>query len=291
MSDLLRKANDKISWTHDTWNFAMGCDKVAPECAHCYIYLNIRKHHLQPWGEVSRSKSTWGKPIEWQRFLDGREGSECMRMFTMSLSDFFHVKVDGMRDEAWDIMRRTPNVVYLVLTKRPERILRCLPPDWGEGWQNVWLGTSVGCNMRLPGIDLLRKVPIHHKAVRFLSCEPLLEDISPNLNLDGIGWVIVGGESGIAGQENSRTGGEYLWNPMDWKEELRDAPGARRTMDIAWATRIRDLCQRRNVPFFFKQTTAPKSGVGADALGKVEHNFPPPPFGMWISGKKEGAER
>jgi len=146
-----------------------------------------------------------------------------IRIFTCSLSDFFHADISkAVRDRAWRTIKNTPNCVYLILTKRPENIKNMLPADWGAGYPNVWLGTSVGCKQTLSKLDSLRKVPC---ALRFVSCEPLLEDIASQINLDGIGWVIVGGESG---------------------------PGAR-PMHPHWVRDIRDQCQRAGVPFFFKQ--------------------------------------
>jgi protein gp37 len=158
--------------------------------------------------------------------------------------------------------------VYLVLTKRPSRILKHLPEDWGEGYKNVWLGVSIGDNKSVYLADVLRKVPA---AVRFLSCEPLLEDISEKLDLTGIQWVIVGGESG--------EGGEYKWDSttMDWRK--LDGTTGRRTMDLAWAYKLYIKASDAGVPYFFKQVTSPRSGVGADALGKEIHEWPALPNG------------
>lgn len=212
------------------------------------------------------------------------------RIFTCSDSDWFHAKADGWRSEAWNIVRDTPNLVYLILTKRPERILRCLPPDWGEGWQNVWLGTSVGCNMNLHNVDSLRRVPVHPKAVRFLSCEPLLEDIAEGLSLDGIGWLIAGGESGTLTKAQRKQGKreEYLWDAKaDWRKELTDAPGARRTMRLEWAQRLLEKSRAAGVPYFFKQITAPRSDQGEDALGRIYHEFPAAYRGAWAPTPRE----
>lgn len=305
-----------ISWTYGTWNPWVGCDKIAPECAHCYIGREIRKQTdwqgggpRKTWGEVYLTK-TWQDPYKWQAGLNRMDGDptprhpvmSCKRIFTCSLSDFFHAKVDSRtlgwnahdmhtsvgkrvnpdsqfkakwRDCAWQVIKETPNLVYLILTKRPELIQARLPKDWGEGYPNVWLGTSVGCRMTLSKIDSLRKVPVHSKAVRFLSCEPLLENIAWDIDLSGIGWVIVGGESG--------TNPEYRWNPQgDWRKELQDDRG-RRTMEIGWAKDLRMKCEAQGIPFWFKQITGSKSGTGEDALGEVVHEVPPPPYGEWAA--------
>jgi len=125
----------------------------------------------EPWGQLYRSK-TWDNPLKWQRQAEAQ--GICFRVFTNSLSDFFHADADGWREEAWDVIRRTPNLIWLILTKRPELIRTRLPKDWGEGWPNVWLGVSCGCEQTLNKRDTLRRIPVHPMAVRFLSAEPLL---------------------------------------------------------------------------------------------------------------------
>jgi len=250
--------NSGISWTHNTQNFWVGCDKVAPECSKCYISRILSKQGREPWGKMYRTQ-TWEDPWNWER--EAARLKQAKRVFTCSLSDFFHVKADPWRKEAWSIIKYTPHLVWLVLTKRPELIERRLPHDWGTGYKNVWLGVSTGCRMTLNKMDTLRRIPA---AVRFVSAEPLLEDISQNINLDGFGWVVVGGESG-AGQE-------YRWEPdADWKAELKDENG-RRTMRHQWAVNLRDKVKAADLPFMFKQVTAPRSGLGYNALdGKVWH--------------------
>ena len=262
----------------------VGCDKVAPECAKCYIGREIRKQRdwlgyegkpikgssigrRQPWGKVYLTQ-TWSEPWKWE--------AECIRsrtakrVFTCSLSDFFHVEADPWRREAWSIIKRTPHLVWLVLTKRPELIEARLPRDWGNGYPNVWLGVSTGCRRTLNKTDTLRRIPT---AVRWVSAEPLIEDISADINLDGFGWVVVGGESGA--------GHEYLWKPdADWKAELNDEDG-RRTMRYEWAANLRDKVKAAGLPFMFKQVTASRSGFGHNALdGKDWHEFPPAPNGL-----------
>jgi protein gp37 len=143
-------------------------------------------------------------------------------VFTCSWSDFFIDVADPWRDEAWGIIRQTPYLTYQILTKRPERIANHLPPDWGNGWPNVWLGVSVENNAQLWRMDILRSIPA---AIRFVSAEPLLEAIT--LNLEGFGWVISGGESGFG---------------RDW-----------RPANMEWFLKIRDQCQEAGVPFFHKQ--------------------------------------
>jgi len=124
--------------------------------------------------------------------------------------------------------------------------------------------------MTLNKMDVLRRIPA---AVRWVSAEPLLEDISQDINLDGFHWLVAGGESGA--------GNEYQWDPaMDWKAELNNESG-RRSMRYEWAANLRDKVKAAGLAFMFKQVTAPKSGFGYNALdGKDWHEFPPAPNGL-----------
>jgi protein gp37 len=198
--------NSGISWTHNTWNPWMGCDKVAPECAHCYIDRMIQKmknpdtgEFRKPWGEIFRtSNGNWKNPLRWEKKAAKRGKS--IRVFTCSESDFFHQGADKCRGEAWEIIKNTPHLLYQILTKRPGRIASHLPVDWGAGYKNVWLGVTAASIQSMIQIDKLREV----KAVRrFVSAEPLLEDVSKHINLKGIDWLIAGGESG--------PGPQYIW--------------------------------------------------------------------------------
>src|ERR1700685_463664 len=259
--------NSGISWTHNTHNFWRGCDKVAPECAHCYINRPIQGRVIADFGTVERA-AAWGDPWKWE--ADNNGTHTAIRVFTCSYSDFFHVKGDPWRREAWSIIEDTPHIVWLILTKRPELIESRLPPNWGDGYANVWLGVSTGSRQTLNKMDTLRRIPA---AVRWVSAEPLLEDISQHINLNGFHWLVAGGGSGA--------GEEYLWTPAyDWKAELKNENG-RRTMKYAWAANLRDKVKAAGLPFMFKQVTAPRSGFGYNALdGKDWHEFPPGPNGL-----------
>jgi protein gp37 len=265
--------NSGISWTHNTQNFWVGCDQIAPECAHCYIDRSLIKQGREPWGNVYRTK-TWNDPYRWEK--ECRRENYAIRVFTCSLSDFFHKKADPWRDQAWSVIKDTPHLVWLILTKRPELIASRLPADWGEGYPNVWLGVSTGCNKTLVKMDVLREIPA---AVRWISSEPLLENISQKINLSGFDWVVTGGESGA--------GAEYLWNPEgDWRQEFDT--GGRRTMELKWAENLRDKTKAAGLPFFFKQVTSPRPGQGADALGRLWDEFPSPPAGLvWAASRRE----
>ncbi len=141
-------------------------------------------------------------------------------------SDFFIEEADAWRPEAWGIVRRTQNILWLIQTKRADRVARCLPPGWGEGYFNAALGVSVEDKAHLSRIPFLQAVPA---ALRYLDISPCLEDVCPDLGdyLEGIGLVIIAGETGCGLTDD--------WRPFN----------------LQWARNVRDLCQRRSIPFRF----------------------------------------
>lgn len=208
-----------IEWTEATWNPWMGCTKVSAGCDNCYMFTEQRRYGNDP-EVVRRSKTKFSDPLKWK---------EPKLIFTCSWSDWFHKDADPWRDEAWEIIRNTPQHTYQILTKRPGRIFRHLPNDWGDGYPNVWLGTSVESHETVFRAWRLGDIPAR---VRFLSCEPLLgplgfrkPDDDRQSALDRIHWVIVGGESGAR------------CRPM--REE--------------WAASIQEQCAEAEVAFFLKQ--------------------------------------
>jgi protein gp37 len=195
---------------------------------------------------VKRTK-TWGDAKRWQKECE-KAGRHDL-VFTCSLSDFFIQQADEWRPEVWNIIRDTPNLIYQILTKRPELIERRLPPDWGSsGYPNCWLGVSVESKTYLKRMDVLRKIPV---PVRFVSAEPLLEDICPELeeHLDGFHQMLVGGESG----NNSD-----LYRPMDFQ----------------WARNILQVCRRRGVAYWFKQSAARRTEMGTTLDGQTVQEYP-----------------
>ena len=201
----------------------------------------LEKQGREPWGKIYETKPhTWNLPFRMQKkaIADNRR----YKLFTCSLSDWFHKDADKMRPRAWDIVRRCPDVDFLVLTKRADRIAANLPPDWGSGWPNVWLGVSVGRMKTAWRLDELRKVPA---IVHFVSAEPLLESLA-DLDLADIEWLIAGGESG-----------------PNW-----------RRMETSWAEELRDKCISNGTTFFFKQGSGFASGNNPDLLGQIYHNWP-----------------
>ena len=198
-----------IEWTDKTWNPWHGCHKVSAGCKNCYMFRDKKRYGQDP-NVVARSKTQFRAPLNWPEVP-----SLC---FTCSWSDWLIEEADAWREEAHEIIRATPWITYQILTKRIERAEGRVP---NPPLPNVWLGVSIENRANLHRIDLLRKTPA---VIRFLSLEPLLEDLGA-LNLTGIDWVICGGESG---------------------------PGAR-PMHPEWARSLCDQCVSAGVPFFFKQ--------------------------------------
>lgn len=231
-----------IQWTNHTWNPHIGCHHLSTGCRSCYMFAEMRRYGKDP-NVVTRTK-TWGDPKRWQKKAAAVGVMELV--FTCSWSDFFIEEADPWRDEAWALMKSTPNLIYQVLTKRIERVANHLPADWGDGYPNCWLGVSVEnqkyADLRIP---LLLEVPAQ---LRFLSCEPLLSavdlsewlfpygrscdahvhDSLTDLPSDALGWVIGGGES-------------------------NQGKGKGRPFDLAWARSLRDQCAAAGVPYHLKQ--------------------------------------
>ena len=139
-----------IEWTDATWNPWRGCAKVSPGCAHCYMFREQIRYGRDP-ETVVRSKTTFGDPLKW---------AEPRVVFTCSWSDWFHEAADPWRDEAWDVIRRTPQHTYLVLTKRPERMEARIPwGAFGDPWPNVWLGVSVENQRFAHRLGILNTIP------------------------------------------------------------------------------------------------------------------------------------
>jgi protein gp37 len=220
-----------IEWTEATWNPWHGCLKVSPGCAHCYMYRDKRRYGQDP-ALVVRSKTAFDAPQRWK---------EPKMIFTCSWSDFFVAEADRWRTEAWEVIRKTPQHTYQILTKRPERICEHLPDGWP--FHNVWLGVSVENPRFYWRIESLKQIPA---SVRFLSLEPLLSSMS-RLPLEGISWVVVGGESG---------------------------PGCR-PMKPEWVREIREQCRRGEIAFFFKQWGGPRKDMTGRTLdGRVWDSMP-----------------
>lgn len=237
-----------IEWTEATWNPTTGCDRVSRGCDNCYAMTLAKRlkamgqPRYQRDGDPRTSGPGFGLtihpdglglPLTWKR---------PRVVFVNSMSDLFHAQVPvAFVRQVFDVMAATPQHTYQVLTKRARRLRRLAPSlTWPA---NLWMGVSVEDGDAVDRIDDLRAVPA---AVRFLSCEPLLGPL-PHLTLDGIGWVIAGGESGAHA----------------------------RPMDPVWVESLRDQCINAGVPFFFKQWggRTPKAG-GRELDGRTWDDMP-----------------
>jgi protein gp37 len=215
-----------IEWTDETWNPVTGCVKVSPGCKHCYAETFAERFRgtVMPNGKLHAFHDGFDPRLRPERLAQPLTWKTPKMVFVNSMSDLFGDFVpDDYLNRVFEVMRATPQHTYQVLTKRADRMTR-----WTQGrrWlakaSNIWLGVSVeDRKYGVPRVDQLRDAGA---AVRFLSVEPLLENVSP-LDLHSIDWVIVGGESG-----------HYA-----------------RPMDADWVRAVRDDCERQNVAFFFKQ--------------------------------------
>ena len=228
-----------IEWTNATWNPATGCSKVSPGCAHCYAetfaerFRGVPGHpfeqgfDLRLWPERIELPLRWRKP---------------KMIFVNSMSDLFHEDIpDEFIADVFDTMVRAEQHTFQVLTKRPDRLVALAPSlPWPS---NVWVGVSIENRRFVQRADLLREVPA---AVRFISAEPLLGPLD-GLDLDGIHWLIAGGESGAK----------------------------HRRCDPDWVRALRDSCSDERVAFFFKQWGGRTSKAGGRTLdGRMWDEMP-----------------
>ncbi|HEV2299788.1 MAG TPA: phage Gp37/Gp68 family protein [Candidatus Acidoferrales bacterium] len=237
--------HSKIEWTDATWNPVRGCSKISPGCKHCYAeafaerFRGVLGHPYEQGFDLRLIPEKLTEPLKWPN---------PRMVFVNSMSDLFHEAVpDDYIETVGKIMRAANWHTYQVLTKHSTRMSGLLKSklSFAAKLAHVWWGVSVedrryGC----PRIELLRQSPA---AVRFLSVEPLLEDLG-TLDLSGIHWVIVGGESG---------------------------PGAR-PIDPRWVRSIMQQCKRAKIPFFFKQWGGVhKKKTGRMLFGRTYDELPP----------------
>jgi protein gp37 len=185
--------------------------------------------------------------MKWQKKAE--KAGEYKSVFANSYSDFFLPEADGWRDEAWALIRQTPNLIWQLASKRTNLIAHRLPADWGDGYKNVWLGTSAELKKYLPRLDALRKIPC---ALRWVDFAPLLEDLMPDLaeHVDGFGWVNAAGETGCS-----------LVEP--------------RPFNAQWAKNIRDLCKAKGIPFYFGHVAGRTRYPDPHLDGVIYHEIPP----------------
>jgi protein gp37 len=211
-----------------SFNPWLGCVKVAKECQFCYAESMALHWGWDVWGPVANtprritSPANWKKPLKWNQ--DAAVQGHRRSVFCASLADVFedHPDVSEARERLWTLIEQTPWLNWLLLTKRPENILRMAP--WAQRWpDNVWTGTSAGTQEQADrNVPYLLEVP---SVVRFVSCEPQLEYVDFRPYLPSLQWVICGGESGVKA----------------------------RPFHLNWARALRDQCQECHVAYFFKQ--------------------------------------
>lgn len=207
------------------WNLWHGCHKVSAGCSHCYVYRGDAKREVDS-SNVAKTKS-FDLPVRKKRNGDFKLPSGTL-VYTCFTSDFLVADADPWRAEAWQMMRLRSDLNFLMITKRIERLLECLPEDWGEGYENVTICCTIEnqdrADFRLP---IYKDAPIKHKV---LICEPLLEriDLRPYDIGSWIEQVVVGGESGLEA----------------------------RPCSFEWVMELHDYCVNNGVSFWFKQTGA-----------------------------------
>jgi protein gp37 len=228
----MANTNTSIEWTDKSWNPVTGCTKVSPGCIHCYAETITKRFRFPNGFDLTLYPERVQQPLSWKK---------PSKIFVNSMSDLFHEEIPlSFIQSVFETIKQTPQHIYQILTKRPERLVELIPDL--EFHKNIWLGVSVENQNYISRIDLLRQVPAN---VRFLSCEPLLGSLY--LDLTNIDWVIVGGESG---------------------EKYRP-------INLDWVRDIRDQCRRSKVAFFFKQVGGRTSKSGGNSLdGKKYLEFP-----------------
>lgn len=236
----------KIEWTDATWNPVTGCAKITRGCDNCYAeriaerFRGIPGHPFENGFDLTLRPERLSQPLSWKR---------PRMIFVNSMSDLFHKNIPtDFIDCVFDTMEAADHHIFQVLTKRSSLMKNYLKRRYGSQLvpEHIWCGVSVEDGAATARIRHLRQAPI---SVRFLSIEPLIGPVG-KIALDGISWVIVGGESG----PNAR--------PM--KEE--------------WALEIRDICEREGTPFFFKQWGGLTPKSGGRLLEGNEYNSTPMPL-------------
>lgn len=243
-----------ISWCDHTFNPWWGCTKVSAECTNCYAETFDERVGGRHWGDHAHRRffgeKHWLQPLKWDR--DAMRAGERRRVFCASMADVFEDRddLDESRANLWELILATPHLDWLLLSKRPENMERMIP--WGQygigpsPWPNVWLGTTAGTVESLDRVMILRTVPA---VQRFVSCEPLLEEIT------AADW-----DMALASSLALAARGIH---PITWLIVGNESGPRRRPADIVWVQTARDAAARHNIAFHFKQWVAPN--------GKVTH--------------------
>lgn len=256
--------NSGIEWTHHTFNPWIGCTKISAACDNCYAEeWNKRFDGGSNWGPHADRRRTknWAAPVKWNK--EAAALGIRYRVFCASLADVFdnHKSIaPEWRGDLWRLIRDTPHLDWLLLTKRPMNIAKMLPPDWGDGYANVWLGATVENKEATSRIWHLVKVPA---VVHFLSCEPLLEGIdltwcglpvnqSGVLDcLRGFSWIEQWHDG--EGKEREKQKVKDWPYKIDWVIAGGESGSQSRSADPDWFRTLRDQCSAAGVAFLFKQ--------------------------------------
>lgn len=262
-------ANSKIEWTDASFNPWTGCTRISPGCDNCYAATMAKRNprvfgSWDPGAPRQRtSEHNWRQPLAWNRRA-AREGRR-IRVFCASMADVFDNQAPPeWRADLWALIAATPHLTWMLLTKRPQNVAGMLPDGWGDGWPNVWLGTTVEnqaeADRRIPH---LLAVPAK---LRFLSCEPLLGPVDlgrvrvPEKEGADDGWrfdCLQVGDYYTQVEDDGRhtNGGDGPWRGarVDWVIAGGESGPGARPMHPDWARTLRDQCATAGVPFFFKQ--------------------------------------
>lgn len=237
----------KIAWANYTFSIVWGCSKWSEGCSNCYAETFSKRIGYDVWGPGKPRRTFdakyWAKPLKWNRRAE-KEGVRGL-VFCSSMADVFeeHPTVDAERPKLWELIKQTPWLDWQILTKRADRIAANLPADWGNGYENVWLGVSVELEKYVSRFnEHLANIPC---AVRFVSYEPALGPVT-GLDWAKLNWIIYGGESGPQFRPD---------NPE-------------------WARHVRAKCLEFGIPFFFKQSSGRGQGTNPTLDGEVFEQLP-----------------
>lgn len=306
-----------ISWTDHTFNPWEGCTKVSPGCKNCYAEARNARFHPElvglpedmpkrtgnglHWGDhadrLMRSPAYWREPLKWAKAA--RAAGERRRVFCASLGDVFEDRPDVLdaRARLFALIEQTPELDWLLLTKRPEKMLRLAPASWAGGWpSHVWAGTTAESNDTLwDRARHLLRVPAR---VRFLSCEPLLEevDLRPYLGgsfrcagCDTMQWPVMDEPSGRCGEdEDFEPACRFVEVGVHWVIVGGESGPKARRFDLAWARSVVAQCAEAGVPCFVKQLGARPVGDWGD--GRLPQWDDRPGRRNWVTRHPAGAD-
>lgn len=221
--------NSKISWTNHTFNPWWGCVKVSEGCKNCYAETFSKRIGNDVWGVDKPRRffgdKHWNQPLKWNK--KAKESDSKDLVFCASMADVFEDRIDLVesRDRLFSLIDATPNLIWLLLTKRPENIRKLWPFGWYDNqftWTNIWIGTTIESQWQMERLSYIADIPA---AIRFVSVEPMLGPLTIRPLENMADWFICGGESGARS----------------------------RPFKIEWARDLLKQCQEENVPFFMKQ--------------------------------------